>query len=283
MTVPGGTGSVVAMQVSSQQPVVRQIQSPSELHEPLTPPAPPVPASPFPPPPELPPLPPAPAPPPVWPPVPAPPLWPPCAATPAWPPWPPPVPGPLLSSVAASPTDGTVHWSSVNVPCPTVQTGSLGHCQRRLIDPSIVAVAQAQSQAGAMAHRPSLVLQDRQAVGPVQYEPATEHGGNPTGADVQAPPSAVERAFEPHPLPSPRARPTTTRGRRRRMARDSAISGPRRKRRLVAVAVSRSLRNLMAAYRTTNRSVLLARPSPPRPERRVNENPGGSNGRGWRD
>jgi hypothetical protein len=31
MGVPVGTGSVVAMQVSSQQPVVRQVQSPSEL------------------------------------------------------------------------------------------------------------------------------------------------------------------------------------------------------------------------------------------------------------
>ena len=100
-----------------------------------------------------------------------------------------------------------MHWSSVNVPGPMVQTGSLGHCQRRLIDPSIVAVAQAQSQAGAMAHSPRPLLQDRHAVGPVQYEPATEHGGNPTGGEVHAPPSAVERAFEPHPIPRPSAGP----------------------------------------------------------------------------
>ncbi|HXS24743.1 MAG TPA: hypothetical protein VN719_10965 [Gemmatimonadales bacterium] len=83
-----------------------------------------------------------------------------------------------------------MHRSSVNVPGPTVQTGTLGHCQRRLVDPLIVAVAQAQSQAGVTAHRPA--PQDRHAVGPVQYEPVTEHGEKPTGADVQAPPSAIE-------------------------------------------------------------------------------------------
>jgi hypothetical protein len=108
--------------------------------------------------------------------------------------------------VAASRTDGNVHRSSVNVPGPTVQTGWLGHCHRRLVDPLIVSDAQAQSQAGPTAHKPRLLLQDRHAVGPVQYEPATEQGEKPTGADVHAPPSAVERAAEPHATPRVRLR-----------------------------------------------------------------------------
>ena len=145
---------------------------------------PPLPRAPPPPaPPEPPPLPPAPAPPPAW----------------------PPAPDPPLPSVAASRTDGAVRWHPLKAPGPTVQTGSLGHCQRRLVDPLISAGAQAQSQAGEIAHRPGLLLQDRHAVGPVQYDPATEQGGKSTGADVHAPPSAVERAAEPHPTPTARA------------------------------------------------------------------------------
>jgi hypothetical protein len=62
VTVPVGTGSVTASQVSSQQPVVRQVQSLSELQYPLLPPDPAPPPTPDPPAP-TPPPPPAPLPP----------------------------------------------------------------------------------------------------------------------------------------------------------------------------------------------------------------------------
>ena len=167
-----------------------EVQAGEQVMPPSVPGIPPLPRAPPPPvPPEPPPLPPAPAPPPTW----------------------PPVPDPPLSSVAASRTDGAVHWSSVNVPNPTVQTGSLGHCQRRLVDPLISSGAQAQSQAGEIAHRPGLLLQDRHAVGPLQY-PATEQDEKFTGRAVHVPPSAVEGAAEPHPTPTARAKPRRIRG-----------------------------------------------------------------------
>ena len=202
--------SLALMMAPPSVPLATQTRPEAQAGEQVMPPSvrefPPPPRAPPPAPPESPPLPPAPAPPPAW----------------------PPVPDPPLPSVAASRTDGAVHWSSVNVPGPTVQTGSLGHCQRRLVDPLISASAQAQSQAGAMAHRPGLLLQDRHAVGPLQYEPATVQEEKLTGSEVHVPPSAVERAAEPHPTPTARAKPRRTRGGRKVIRQCGATLRPGR-------------------------------------------------------
>ena len=130
-----------------------------------------------------------------------------------------------------------------------MQTGSLGHCHRRLVDPLLFSGAQTQSQAGEIAHRLGLLLQDRHAVGPLQY-PGTVQEEKLTGRPVHAPPSAVERAAEPHPLPSPNAKLTRIiRGTRGYMPMGTATLGPGTSARRVAPLGATSLRILIAGAR----------------------------------